>query len=41
MPGMNPPLSVPRYVALIATVSPTVIMSWMSAIMSVDAAKMR
>jgi len=39
MPGMNPPLSVPRYVALIATLPPAATMSWMSTVMSGDAAK--
>ena len=39
MPGMNPPLSVPRYVALIATLSPAATMSLISAVTSGDAAK--
>ena len=36
---MNPPSSVLRYVALIATLSPAATMSWISAVMSGDAAK--
>ena len=39
MLGMNPPSSVPRYVALIATLSPAATMSWISAVMSGDPAK--
>jgi hypothetical protein len=39
MPGMNPPLSVPRYVALIATLPQAATMSWISTVMSGDAAK--
>lgn len=39
MPGMNPPLSVPRYVALIASLPQAATMSWMSTVMSGDAAK--